>query len=296
MSKANDDNNSLDKRALSLFEASLDQSAESREAWIREQCAADKELLKRVLSLYTSDKNYSAELLTGHASFVEDDEEYPEKIGPYHITELIGKGGMGAVYLGQRVDGDFEQKVAIKLIRSGALSNEFKSRFTHERRILAKLTHPNIARLYDGGEYQDSNPYIVMEYVDGMPISSWINQQELSNQQVIALFINVCSAVGFAHQNLVIHRDITPSNVMVDNHGEVKLIDFGIAKPFDESEVSGDSSLQKDVSMSFTPGFAAPERELGKQVTTLSDIFSLGKLLSVLFDGRDHSDEIKAHL
>ena len=138
---------------------------------------------------------------------------------------------MGAVYEGQRVTDNFDLRVAIKIVRPGALSETLTERFERERQILASLNHPNIARLFDGGQLDDGAPYIVMEHIDGRPITDWATGQKLTLTERLSLFSDLCSAVRYAHQNLIIHRDITPSNVLVTHHGEVKLIDFGIAKP-----------------------------------------------------------------
>ena len=192
-----------------------------------------------------------------------DDTAVPEQIGAYKITGLIGRGGMGAVYRGERVSGDFDHDVAIKVVRPGAMSDKLIARFEAERQTLASLSHPNIARLFDGGTLESGAPYIVMEYIDGLPITDFADKNNAAKAERLALFKAVCSAVSHAHQNLIIHRDITPSNVLVDKGGQVKLIDFGIAKPFDEDAAVLDMEHSL-ASLSFTPGFAAPERSQGR--------------------------------
>jgi len=242
-----------------------------------------------VLALLEADATGSGGLKTGGAGRDAGDDPMPERAGAYRITDLIGHGGMGAVYEGVRDSGDFNHKVAIKIIRPGVLSDTLVARFERERQILADLNHPNIARLMDGGELPDGSPYIVMEHIDGEPITDWADTASLSVDDRIWLFSDVCAAVRHAHQNLIVHRDITPSNVLVTGSGVVKLIDFGIAKPQtsdepwqDEAAPSGKSPGKSLASLSFTPGYAAPERSKGAPANILSDIYSLGKLLETL--------------
>ncbi len=281
-------------RALALFEASLNIPAEKRPEWLREQAGEDTDLLQKVLKLNAIDSKPASAIVTGQVPIDSDlPEDIPDRIGTYRISRLIGQGGMGAVYQGQRDSGDFDHVVAIKLIRSSVLSDSLRQRFDRERQTLAKLIHPNIARLYDGGETEQKNPYFVMEYVDGMPITHWVKQHDLSEKERIQLFLRVCEAVRYAHQNLIVHRDITPSNVLVNQQGQVKLIDFGIAKPSieDTDDVNTSQSL---ASLSFTPGFAAPERAQGQSANTLADVYSLGKLLAAIFEDQSNSEELAA--
>lgn len=249
---------------------------------------------KRVLELLAADSSSYISLKTGGASADAALPPAPERIGAYRITGLIGQGGMGAVFEGERDSGDFAHKVAIKIIRPGILSDALIGRFRRERQILADLSHGNIARLLDGGELEDGSPYIIMEYVDGLPITVWANDQNLSTDDRLRLFTDACSAVRHAHQNLIVHRDITPSNVLVTYAGQVKLIDFGIAKPNDLDAVIPETSSTSLVSLSFTPGFAAPERARGNSTNTLSDVYSLGKLLEALMEGRASIADVKA--
>lgn len=284
----------IEKRALALFEASLEMPDNIREDWLRQQAGNDAVLLQKVLKLYTTDRQPASAILTGNVVMeTEFPEPVPERIGTYRITGMIGRGGMGTVYRGQRDSGDFDHLVAIKLIRPGVLSEALRQRFDRERQMLAQLIHPNIARLYDGGQTAEQNPYFVMEYVDGMPITHWVNQHKLEETVRIQLFIRACEAVRYAHQNLIVHRDITPSNVLVNQEGEVKLIDFGIAKPSmaDSEDVDSSASL---ASLSFTPGFAAPERAQGQGANTLADIYSLGKLLAAMLEDTKPAIELKA--
>ncbi|MEL7454415.1 MAG: serine/threonine-protein kinase, partial [Pseudomonadota bacterium] len=215
-------------------------------------------------------------------------DSHPERIGAYRILRLLGKGGMGAVYLGERDSDDFDHVAAIKLIKPGLLSERLVARFRRERQILATLNHQHIAHLHDGGETEDGSPYIVMEYVDGVPLSEWIEDQKPSLERRLDLFLQVCDAVGFAHQNLVIHRDLTPSNVLVTEGDQAKLIDFGIARPQVEEDSAGEPSTFSGLSL--TPGFAAPERSNGDGANTLSDIYSLGCILHVLIAEEDEPE------
>jgi len=287
-----DYNSELEVRALALFERALETN--DPKSWIKQQATDDTALKNRALELLDLDEPSSGFMRTGQA--VPDaipETDIPKTVGTYKVTELIGQGGMGTVYRGQRISGDFDHDVAIKLIRPGALSDELVERFQRERQTLAGFSHPHIARLYDGGTTDAGYPYIIMEYIDGSPITDWADGQKLDETARLSLFRNTCRAVGYAHQNLVIHRDITPSNVLVTHEGDVKLIDFGIAKPYDETAPSSDSGHSL-ASLSFTPGFAAPERSKGAAANTLSDIYSLGKLLKELTKTVSAGPEITA--
>ncbi len=208
------------------------------------------------------------------------------RIGPYQVDSLLGRGGMGAVYLAHRADGHFEQKVAIKLIDLPLATNVFRERFRQERQILAGLQHPYIARLLDGGVTQNGDLYLAMEYVDGVPIHTFCNQEQLSVPQRIELFIRVCEAVQFAHQNLVVHRDLKPDNIFVAEDGTPRLLDFGTAKLLAQSPANTGRDLTREGFQSFTPQYASPEQVLGNPITTASDTYSLGVLLYLLLTGR----------
>jgi serine/threonine-protein kinase len=263
----------LEARALKVLDEALDQPAERRGDWLDARCGAESALRDRVARLLRSADNISFH--TGGAHLLAVDGEHPERIGAYRITGLIGQGGMGAVYHGERATGDFDHVAAIKLIRPGALSDELVERFRRERQTLARLAHPNIARLFDGGETEAGQPYLVMEYVDGRPLHAWIDEERPTWTARLELFAKVCAAVAHAHRNLIIHRDLTPANILVDKAGQPKLIDFGIARP--ANEAGGNAPHQ-----TATPGFAPPERRAGAPATTLSDIFALGRLLERL--------------
>jgi len=207
------------------------------------------------------------------------------RVGAYEIDRLIGRGGMGAVYLAHRVDGNFEQQVAIKLIDLPLATDLFRERFRLERQILAGLNHPLIARLLDGGVTDEGEPFLVMEYVDGVPIHQFCENKRLSIADRLVLFKSVCEAVQFAHQNLVVHRDLKPDNILVMADGTPRLLDFGTAKLLSPSaEVLG-SEFTRQGFQSFTPQYASPEQVLGNPITTASDTYSLGVLLYLLLTG-----------
>lgn len=212
----------------------------------------------------------------------EDHPSAPEQIGAYRIRELIAEGGMAAVYRAERVDQDFEQTVALKLILPTRQSEHWQSRFLQERQILASLTHPNIAVLLDGGITEEGQPYFAMEYVDGEPITAYCDKRRLTVQQRIRLFLSICEAISYAHSNLIVHRDLKPSNILVDDNGNPKLLDFGIAKILSEQ----DASLTQTRERALTPDYAAPEQFASGPVTTAVDVFALGGLLYELLAGR----------
>ncbi len=199
-------------------------------------------------------------------------------IGPYRVVRHLGHGGMGTVFLASREDAEFEQRVAIKLVRRGAAGDAILHRFRQERQILAALEHPNIARLLDGGTTSGGVPYLVMEYVEGTPIDDYCRERALSIESRLRLFLQLCDAVQYAHRSLIIHRDIKPANVLVTSESIPKLLDFGIAKL---------TSAQTDATVTrlMTPDYASPEQLAGKLVTTATDVYSLGLLLFEILTG-----------
>jgi len=203
-------------------------------------------------------------------------------VGPFRLLREIGHGGMGTVYLAERADGLYEQRVAIKLLRHGLDSQAGRARFLRERRVLARLEHAHIARLLDGGVSEDGRPYFAMEYVEGQPIDAWAEAQGLELEPRLRLFLDVCRAVQYAHRNLVVHRDLKPHNILVTPAGEVKLLDFGIAKLLDEEE---GAELTRGSARVMTPEYAAPEQVRGEPVTTATDVYGLGLVLFELLTG-----------
>lgn len=207
-------------------------------------------------------------------------------IGKYRVIGTLGAGGMGEVVLADRADDTFSQRVAIKLVKAGLVSNQVQSRLKIERQILATLDHPNIAKLLDGGTTLAATPYIVMEYIDGIPIDAYCDRHKLTLHQRLALFQTVCSAVHYAHQNLVVHRDLKPSNILVTPEGVPKLLDFGIAKVLDNRQVLHTVAVTHADIRLMTPDHASPEQVRGDPITTASDIYVLGVLLYELLTGR----------
>jgi serine/threonine protein kinase/Tfp pilus assembly protein PilF len=209
-----------------------------------------------------------------------------DRIGPYRVLRTLGVGGMGEVFLAERADAEFEQQVAIKVVYGGAVARNVQSRLKIERQILAQLDHPNIAHLLDGGALPDGTPYIVMEFVDGIPIDAYCDSNRLDIAARLKLFQVVCAAVHYAHQNLIVHRDLKPSNILVTAAGVPKLLDFGIAKLLDERQ-AGHHTLavtQADIRI-MTPDHASPEQVRGQIITTSSDVYVLGVLLFKLLTG-----------
>lgn len=215
--------------------------------------------------------------------------EAGRRFGPWQLLQPLGKGGMGTVYLAERADGAFELTVAVKLLRIGLDTEELISRFEAERHILARLIHPNIARLLDGGTSEDGRPYLVMEHVEGEPIDEHCDRRRLSIRDRLELFRDVCSAVQLAHQNLVVHRDLKPANILVTTDGTVKLLDFGIAKLLasspDDSPIPTAQTLARFGGAPLTPRYASPEQFRNEPITTASDVYSLGVVLYELLTG-----------
>jgi non-specific serine/threonine protein kinase/serine/threonine-protein kinase len=225
-------------------------------------------------------------LLRGHEATAEADASayVGLAIGPYRVERELGRGGMGSVFLARRADESYDKHVAIKLIAAEHASEDLRARFTLERRILASLEHPNIARLIDGGAL-DGKPYIVMEYVDGIPVTTYADRARLSVRERIALFQVVCGAVTYAHQHLIVHRDLKPTNILVAADGTPKLLDFGIAKLLTPGGQPA-SFLTAPHYNPATPRYASPEQLEGQQVETSADVYSLGVVLYELLSGR----------
>jgi serine/threonine protein kinase len=273
------------RKVNEVFYSALERETGGRPAFIAEACAGDEALRAEVESLVVSHQrasNFIQEpaFAAGARLLADNSEESVagRQIGTYKVIEEIGRGGMGAVYLAARADDEYRQQVAIKLIKRGIDTDFILRRFRNERQILASLEHPNIARLLDGGSTEDGLPYLVMEYIKGQSITEYAAARGLSIRERLKLFREVCAAVQFAHQNLVIHRDIKPGNVLVTGDGVPKLLDFGIAKILDP-----DASLNVDPTATalrlMTPEYASPEQVRGDAITTVSDVYSLGVLL-----------------
>ena len=270
------------QRIDELFYAALELDAAARPAFLGEACGGDLQLLREVESLLGS----SQQTLGFARGAVAEVAARPsialqpagKRVGAYQLIRPLGEGGMGAVYLASRADESFHQLVAIKLMHPAvAPSQGMLLRFRAERQILANLNHPNIARLFDGGMTDDGIPYLAMEYVDGIRIDDYCRRNSLSVDARLKLFREVCSAVEYAHHNLVIHRDIKPANILVTAEGMPKLLDFGIAKLLDPD--TGDANLTRTGDRLMTPEYASPEQVRGDRITTASDVYALGVLL-----------------
>src|SRR5580658_8639011 len=274
-----------------VFRGALERPLAERKQYLADACGNDPELLSEIESLLESDHDAEHAL----RSLVADDlteltrssvsADLGSQVGPYLLVRELDSGGMGVVYLAVRSDDHYFQIVAIKMIRKGLESAELVQRFRVERQILATLNHPNIGAILDGGETKDGRPFMVMEYVEGQPITLASQGRTLSIRQRIELFRSLCSAVHYAHQKLIIHRDIKPSNVMVTPEGVVKLIDFGTSKPLEPQLVLKDDTPTLSGFRMMTPDYASPEQLQGKQLTTATDVYSLGVLLFELLTG-----------
>ena len=246
----------------------------AREAALRAACGDDLELQDEVASLLAQEERIGVFERTSLGE--------PAQIGPYRIQKLLGSGGMGAVYLAERCDDQYRKLVAIKLIQAFG-GPDLERRFRTERQILAGLEHPYIARLLDGGSLEDGRPYLVMEYVDGQRIDRYVAERKLLLADTLRLFLKVCSAVQFAHQNLVVHRDLKPGNILVTAGGEPRLLDFGIARLLADSNAESEHTRQFERVL--TPSSASPEQVSGGAITTATDVYSLGVLLYRLLTG-----------
>lgn len=268
-----------------LFEEALSLPGAERAQFLDNRCGDDDEIRVEVERLLASEKQAEEyfDTLGEHISgATSTPDPAPETIDAWRIVGEAGRGGMGAVYEAVRDDGLFDQRVAIKVVDSHAPG--IVKRFEQERRLLGKLEHPNICRVLDAGALEDGRPYLVMEYVDGEPITMYADQRSLTLEKRLQLFIEVCNAVSFAHKHLIIHRDLKPSNVFVAQDGTVKLLDFGIATIVREDETP-DQLLTDTGKQLLTPHFAAPEQVLNGVVTTSTDVYALGVLLYVLLTG-----------
>ena len=287
-------------RIDALLDEVLDLEGDARDEAIARACGGDAALRARIEALIAADAQaedfletpaaeYAAGLVRAAAGAPAEDRERPgDLVGPYRVSSEIGRGGMGRVFLARRADGQFDQQVALKLLRADGHGAEVQQRFLRERQILARLQHPNIARLLDGGVTADGRPYFAMEYVDGEPITTYCDRRRLDVNKRLDLFIAVCDAVQYAHQNLVVHRDLKPSNTLVTADGQVKLLDFGIAKVLHEPDDDGrvDPTLTRLGGGPMTPEYAAPEQVRGEPVTTATDVYALGALAYELLTGR----------
>jgi len=276
------------QQVMHVLDAVILLDTTERDPYLDKVCADDPELRVEVESLVDSHKRAGSDFLNASAVNLRPPvvgadparARLGHRIGAYEVLEEIGHGGMGEVYRAVRADGQYTKKVALKLVRGGASTVSVLERFRYERQILAGLDHPNIARLLDGGTTEDGVPYLVMELVEGMPLDKFCDSRLLSITQRIELFRQVCAAVQYAHQRLVIHRDLKPGNILVSEDGAPKLVDFGIAKILDPS-----SAVETTFSRAMTPQYASPEQIRGESITTSTDVYSLGVVLYQLLTG-----------
>ncbi|WP_078082948.1 serine/threonine-protein kinase [Microbulbifer mangrovi] len=267
-----------------LFDACLDQPRDTHAQLLASSGANDTEVKEvlRLLDIHEQgiEQDQHADIIGRQLQDLSQALTHGQKLGPYEIHREIGRGGMGVVFLAHRADGAFEQRVAIKIAPSFASAKELQH-FHQERQILARLQHPNIAMLLDGGATEDSRPYLVMEYVDGSPISEYCREKNLGIEARLKLVLAVCDAVSYAHSHLVIHRDIKPDNVLVTGQGQVKLLDFGISKVLQSNPQATNATQLKGLTLAY----ASPEQVRGEATTTATDVYGLGTLLYHLLCG-----------
>ena len=281
------------------LEGALETDPSERAGYLDRACGSDSELRREVESLLQANDAATGTFLTGQAiDHVSDfqsasaggatssDTLQGRRIGSYLVMEEIGHGGMGTVYRAVRDDDQYRQQVAIKVVRAGLGDRLAIQRFKAERQILASLDHANIARLLDGGATEDGRPYVVMELIAGVPIDEYADARGLNVRERLKLFRTVCSAVAFAHQRLVIHRDIKPGNILVTQSGDPKLLDFGIAKILDDEQQAAGGEATLTMVRLMTPEYASPEQVRGEPVSTATDVYSLGVVLYVLLTGK----------
>jgi serine/threonine protein kinase/tetratricopeptide (TPR) repeat protein len=278
-------------RVKALLQEALAQPAGARAAFLETACAGDAELLDEVEDLLRFEEENQAGIslpvTKWHDAMPESEtpaEADPERAGPYRIVRRLGEGGMGVVYLAERDDGEYRQQVAVKVMKPGADTAGFARRFRRDRQVLAELQHPNIARLIDSGTASNGQLYYVMEYVDGLSVTTYARDHKLTVRQRLQIFRHICSAVTHAHRKLIIHGDIKPGNILVAARGTPKLLDFGLARVFRDSPAA-DPLPASTVSM-LTPDYASPEQVRGERLTTSTDIYSLGVLLYELLCGQ----------
>jgi serine/threonine-protein kinase len=286
------------QRLALIFDDALELAPEARAGYLDQVCAGDPALRAEIDLLLAADAAsgdlpeaadaYFPSLLAAVSRPDQPAVPTGTVIGRYRVVRELAHGGMGAVYLAERADGQFEQQVALKLIRGGLDSGEVQRRFLSERQILARLNHPNIARLLDGGIAAEGRPWFAMELVDGSPLLTWCDDRKLALGERLRIFEAVCEAVRYAHQNLVVHRDLKPSNILVTAEGRVKLLDFGIAKVLEGGAAGqGDGAVETRTELRIlTPEYAAPEQVRGEPVTTATDVYALGVVLYELLSGQ----------
>ncbi|HEX2687110.1 MAG TPA: protein kinase, partial [Kofleriaceae bacterium] len=279
-------------RIEGLFEQALELPESERGGFLDHTCADDLELRSELEGLLASLPTAGTSLrdaVIAEVRMLASDTvtaKVGRRIGPFRLVRVLGEGGMGAVYLAERDDAQFSQRVAIKILAHAVGTPQAIARFRDERQILAALDHPNIVRLLDGGSIEDDQPYLVMEHIEGMPLTRYAEDRELSVRERVALVRQVCSALQYAHQNLVVHRDIKPSNILVDADGIPKILDFGIAKLLAPVASFEREARTRTGFAMFTPEYASPEQARGDAVSTATDVYSAGAVLYELVAGQ----------
>ncbi|MEO6344357.1 MAG: serine/threonine-protein kinase, partial [Dokdonella sp.] len=282
-----------DLEALRILRDALDTDPGERDSYVSMRCGEDSALRERVDALL---RGIGAEDMESISAHEHEEASSPtgsnggdslagHLLGPFRVVERIGRGGMGVVYRGTREGADFDQQVAIKLIRRGFDFDDIRARFLRERRILARLSHPNLARFIDGGIAEDGRPWFALEFVRGESITRWCDAQRLSVRDRVRLFLDVCAAVQYAHTGLVVHRDLKPANVLVDESGTVRLLDFGVAGLLAGETDDEDAPSTISERHAMTPEYAAPEQFLGGVVGIPADVYALGVLSYELVAG-----------
>lgn len=290
------------EKVKDIFSSALELEPGRRQGFVELECKEDVELRTEIeswLTSYAESEDFiNTPILSQEQVFSVPTLAAGRKFGNYTIIREIGYGGMGAVFLAKRTDGEFDQEVALKIVRQTIAESHTIERFRRERQILASLNHPNIAKLLDGGVSENGEPFLVMEFVEGNSVNDFVNNGGLSLNDTLALFLKVCSAVSYAHQNLVVHRDIKPGNILVNSDGEPKLLDFGLAKILDTTT---SAQTTQTAFRALTLAYAAPEQISGDAATLACDIYSLGVVLYELltkklphkFDGKDLNEIIR---
>src|SRR5262249_10691299 len=286
------------RKVRNLFEEALELEPSAQAEFLASKSDGDDEVRAQVTQMLR-DHDEAADFLERplgiNASAValadESRQAAVRMIGPYRIVREVGRGGMSVVYLAERADDVYRKQVAVKLVWPGLMTSEIERRFRQERRILARLGHPNIASLFDGGVTEDGCQYVVMEYVEGEPVTEYCDSRKLSITERLKLFRQICAAVQYAHDNLIVHRDLKPSNILIAgdggaSEGTVKLLDFGIAKLLDPALLGIEDSPPSQTGLqAMTPEYASPEQARGENITTASDVYSLGVVLYELLTG-----------
>lgn len=279
-------------RLQELFNQAVDLPAEQRAAFIEQQTIDDSSLRQELMELVECDSGKSTGPLTSALGAALDKTTRDRRravlgrvVSNYKLVSVLGHGGTGTVYLAERADRQYSAQVAVKIIDSATIHGDLGQRFRAERQILASLNHPNIARLIDAGETEEDQPYLVMEYVHGEPLDQYSDRERLDVRARLQLFLDICSAVQYAHQNLIVHRDLKPANILVTAEGAPKLLDFGIAKLLDVGDAAAVLALTRMNDRLLTPEYASPEQILGRAVTTASDVYALGVVLYELLTG-----------